>query len=110
MAKYKRILEPNKTIIGREREQERFHDAVASGKPELIAIYGRRRVGKTFLIREVFKEHLALEIMGVRNAKLSLQLANFTTALGKMVGHPVAASSSWTEALENLEIHLTQKL
>jgi uncharacterized protein len=110
MARYERPVGPDTTIIGREKEQERFHKALASGKPELIAVYGRRRVGKTFLIRAVFKEYLAIELTGVRKAKLSRQLANFTDKLGEMVGHPVAPSDSWAEAFGHLKLHLTQKL
>jgi len=40
------------TIIGREREQYLLRQYVESEKPEFVAVFGRRRVGKTFLIRE----------------------------------------------------------
>ena len=46
-------------IIGREREQYLFAQYVESGKPEFIAVFGRRRVGKTFLIREYFKHQFS---------------------------------------------------
>ena len=42
-------------VIGREQEIKRLRDLHKSQKPEFIAICGRRRVGKTFLIRETFK-------------------------------------------------------
>ena len=38
-------------VIGRIPELKTIHHALTSGKPELVAIWGRRRVGKTFLIR-----------------------------------------------------------
>ena len=39
-------------IIGREREQQILEERLSSGRAEFIAVYGRRRVGKTFLIKE----------------------------------------------------------
>ena len=44
-----------KRIIGRQNEQKRLRDLYSSDKAEFIAIYGRRRVGKTFLIRRLFE-------------------------------------------------------
>ena len=43
-------------IIGRKVEQEILRQRVESGNPELIAIYGRRRIGKTFLVRQYFED------------------------------------------------------
>ena len=43
-------------IIGREKEIEEFRHLYDSGKAEFVAIYGRRRVGKTFLVDETLKE------------------------------------------------------
>ena len=43
-------------IIGREREQEVLNRLLAGGEPEFLAIYGRRRVGKTYLIHESLKD------------------------------------------------------
>ena len=41
----------NKEIIGRKQEQENLIRFMDSNESEFIAIYGRRRVGKTFLVR-----------------------------------------------------------
>jgi Cdc6-like AAA superfamily ATPase len=41
-------------IVGRVKEQAILKQQVKSDKPEFIAVYGRRRVGKTFLIKEYF--------------------------------------------------------
>lgn len=43
-------------IIGREEEQQMLERCYVSNTPEFIAIYGRRRVGKTFLVRSLFSE------------------------------------------------------
>ena len=50
---------------------------LASRDPELVAVYGRRRVGKTFLIREYMKPHLVLEVVGMHDQSTAVQLANF---------------------------------
>ena len=49
-------------IIGREKEIKTLESCLTSDKSELIATYGRRRIGKTFLIREVYKNKFAFEI------------------------------------------------
>ena len=43
-------------IVGRKKEIELLQQIVESEEPEFVAIYGRRRVGKTFLIKQFFKE------------------------------------------------------
>ncbi|MDR2472090.1 MAG: ATP-binding protein [Tannerella sp.] len=43
-----------KNIIGREREKKKLEEIFASKRSEFVAVYGRRRVGKTFLIRFLF--------------------------------------------------------
>lgn len=46
----------SKTIIGREKENDLLERVYVSGKSEFVTLYGRRRIGKTFLVREVFKD------------------------------------------------------
>lgn len=53
------------TIIGRKVEQEVLHQRVISDIPELIAIYGRRRVGKTFLVRQYFNDNFSFYFTGI---------------------------------------------
>lgn len=52
-------------MIGRERELSVLADFVNSGKPEFVAVYGRRRVGKTFLIRKAFNDRFAFYTTGI---------------------------------------------
>jgi AAA+ ATPase superfamily predicted ATPase len=58
-------------IIGRQEEKEILQRVAASNEAELIAIYGRRRIGKTFLIRNLFAKQIFLEFSGIHNATLS---------------------------------------
>ena len=68
-------------IIGREREAAFLDRALQSKEAEFLAIYGRRRVGKTYLVREHFQDKgTYLEIMGLQNGTLSQQLSLFTKA------------------------------
>jgi AAA+ ATPase superfamily predicted ATPase len=54
-------------LIGRESEISVLQAALESPRAELIAIYGRRRVGKTFLIRTIYAQQLIFELMGLKD-------------------------------------------
>ena len=52
-------------IIGRKREIEELSNLYDSGRPEFVALYGRRRVGKTFLVKEMFKDRMTFYHSGL---------------------------------------------
>ena len=52
-------------LIGREKEKAALLDAYKSEESEFIAVYGRRRVGKTYLIRETFGYNFAFQHTGI---------------------------------------------
>ena len=52
-------------IVGRNKEQEILRQCYESGKPELVAVYGRRRVGKTWLVRQFFNDSFDFYMTGV---------------------------------------------
>ncbi|MCB9235895.1 MAG: ATP-binding protein [Bacteroidia bacterium] len=64
-------------VVGRDKEIEQLERALQSRKSELIAVYGRRRVGKTFLIRETFKKHFIFEVSGIPDGSFREQLSHF---------------------------------
>lgn len=65
-------------FFGREQEKRQLKELCESGKAELLAIYGRRRVGKTYLISEFFKNKgLYFEITGSKEAPKAEQIRNF---------------------------------
>ncbi len=92
-------------IVGRVAEQARLRRALSSSEPELVVVYGRRRVGKTFLIRQFFGAQIGFELTGTYDAPLAEQLANFGRALRGAQGGPsdLSAPSSWAEAFEQLK-------
>lgn len=67
-------------IIGRSHEQKQLLEVLTSKTAEFVAVYGRRRIGKTFLIREFFKKKpcIFFQFTGVKNASLQDQLDEFT--------------------------------
>ena len=70
-------------IIGRKFEQALLKEAIDNDKSELIALYGRRRIGKTYLIREYFKANLVFEMSGLFGGSLKDQLETFNKELIK---------------------------
>jgi len=99
-------------LIGRDVEKKLLQNALDSGSPELIALFGRRRVGKTFLIRRYLEKHLVLDFAGTLDAKLADQLENFKKALGKAAGNEklYQTQSNWPDAFDQLVHCLTPKL
>jgi len=87
-------------LIGRASEQEQLAEASASGRPELVAIHGRRRIGKTYLVRSYFAKELCFEMTGVCDAPLAQQLKNFVNQMKQATGLKLASPADWTEAFQ----------
>lgn len=90
-----------KSIIGRKNEIQRLKKYIASDKSEFIAIYGRRRVGKTFLIKELLEGKFTFRMTGKENARMADQLLNFSYAMADFFGDDTLPKS-WTEAFRLL--------
>ncbi len=97
------------TLVGRVAEEKILSEALTSASAELIAVFGRRRVGKTFLIRSVYRKQLVFELSGVHNASAGEQLLNFSQAMALAIGlpAPIVAPKNWTEAFWVLREFLT---
>ncbi len=95
-------------IIGREVELEKLNDYYKSGKSEFVAIYGRRRVGKTFLIRSFFKDKFDFYVTGIIDGSKEVQMEAFHTALQRY-GHKGGRAASWIEAFNQLADLLERK-
>jgi len=94
-------------IIGRKLEQAVLKDAFDNDKSELIALYGRRRIGKTYLIREYFKTNLVFEVAGLFGGSLKDQLETFNKELIKRTKRTNREpAKSWFEAFTMLETYL----
>jgi hypothetical protein len=93
-------------IIGRVQEQETLNHLLRSKKAEFLALHGRRRVGKTFLIRNFFHNPSCLffHCTGIQNGSLKDQLKEFARQVGETFYHGVtpAFSQNWLDAFDIL--------
>jgi uncharacterized protein len=91
-------------IIGRKKELDVLEKIKSSDKAEFVAVYGRRRVGKTFLIREAFQQDFAFYLTGVPNINLHQNLSNFHKAIQKYCPNCTnSIPDNWFAAFEQLE-------
>jgi len=67
-------------IIGRHSEKALLEKYYNSGKAEFIAMYGRRRIGKTFLIRQYFRNQFSFDMTGVLEGNKNEQMTAFHMA------------------------------
>lgn len=95
----------NEKLIGRQKEQHDLQEYLATDRSEFVAVYGRRRVGKTFLVRKTIGSTACFQITGMENVSMADQLANFHLSLRKV--YPAARrSTNWLEAFDQLEQYL----
>lgn len=92
-------------LIGRDEERKELLDALETRYSELIVVHGRRRIGKTFLIRSVYAGKVCFELSGLHNGTLKEQLANFVLAFPASA-RPRTTPSSWMEAFSLLNRYL----
>lgn len=95
-------------IIGRESEIEAFKNCLQLSESKLIAVYGRRRVGKTFLIRKYFSQKMVFEVAGLYKGKMPVQVKHFTKTIAKYGYSPAAFSNAkdWIDVFEILKSYL----
>jgi hypothetical protein len=91
-----------KTIIGRETELEIFDECLKSSKSEFIALYGRRRVGKTYLVREALWNETIFYASGILNGARAVQIKNFSKEINNFGGNHLLPANNWDEAFHNL--------
>lgn len=90
-------------IIGREQEIKQLRDLLQSPQSEFVAVYGRRRVGKTFLIREAYQYTFAFQHTGILDAPIKEQLSEFRESLYHAGMKRSNLPKTWSEAFHLLE-------
>ena len=102
----------NQVLIGREAEKLILREALQSAEAEMVAVIGRRRVGKTFLIKKEYGNDFIFEITGLQNATVAEQLEHFNTTLSKYAQSdiPIEKASTWLGAFMLLTTILNKKL
>jgi uncharacterized protein len=95
-------------IIGRVPEMRKLNNILNSNEAEFLSVYGRRRIGKTFLIREFFKDELVFDFTGSKDVALSVQLKNFHKEYLTRTNaqFETQVPKSWQEAFANLADYL----
>lgn len=90
-------------LIGRKREIELLQAMIQDEKSHFVAVYGRRRIGKTFLVRETFHYRFTFQHAGLSDGTMKEQLYAFTSSL-KDAGHQVnTRPKNWLEAFDELK-------
>ncbi len=90
-------------MIGRIEEIKAIRKAYNSDYSEFVAVYGRRRVGKTFLINEVFNYRFAFHTSGIEGGSRTMQLSAFRDALKRQGHSSCPRLTSWISAFSELE-------
>lgn len=93
-------------IIGREYEMQLINTACNSEKVELVAVYGRRRVGKTYLVRQMFNNNFAFSFTGMYDTSRTVQLEQFRKSLERYSQKHVNKLKDWFAAFDALRLYL----
>lgn len=93
-------------LIGREKEKQELLQAYDADESMFVAIFGRRRIGKTYLVREVFHDKFAFTFSGMANATTKEQLQRFYLSLKDYGYNDASYPSNWIEAFYMLEQYL----
>jgi len=96
-------------IIGRKREQAELRKVLESKEAAFLAIYGRRRIGKTYLVKNFFKDKgLFFHLTGIQDALLDIQLANFSVEFSDhfLKGKESPPFKNWFDAFQKLRKEL----
>lgn len=93
-------------LIGRDKEVAILKQLLGSNKPEFLALYGRRRVGKTYLIRQFFQKQKTVffNVTGMKNGGMVEQLGNFAQQIGDTfyAKADITPQENWNEAFRQL--------
>lgn len=96
-------------LIGREKEVRRLKRVMAEKEAQLVIVYGRRRVGKTYLINEFFDYKFDFRFTGSYNQRKKEQLQNFIMEFNRYTKEKHDPPNDWTEAFFLLRDYLEQK-
>ena len=90
-------------IVGRKREKDVLSRCLSSKRPEFVVVFGRRRVGKTYLIKEFFNGQFTFYATGLSDEKTSGQLKAFQTSLLSYGSTEKNMPKDWFEAFMRLQ-------
>jgi len=88
-------------MVGRTEEIRTLDEVMSRKEGQLVAVYGRRRIGKTYLIRQYFKDRFTFYHTGEAGVGFRDQLLGFRDSL-RDYGHPCSLPRTWREAFREL--------
>lgn len=91
-------------LLGRKQEIDIFLKLKKTDKPSFVALYGRRRVGKTFLVKQVFENNFTFYLTGIANVGTKKQLSSFHGMLLRYfpIMEGTAIAKNWFDAFGQL--------
>jgi uncharacterized protein len=91
-------------IVGRQKEIDLLNNLLEQDEASFVAIYGRRRVGKTYLVRQVYKKQIVFDCSGILRGDMAQQLENFWRTLYDKYPKicPITLPKTWIEAFFQL--------
>lgn len=93
-------------MIGRENEVRILEQYYRSDKSEMVAVYGRRRVGKTFLVRETLGNRFDFDFTGIYQISGKEQRRQFQKAITRRSGQELPLPADWFDAFDLLRDYL----
>ena len=90
-------------LVARNKERKLLASALKAGESQFIAVFGRRRVGKTYLVREALAGNFAFQHTGYANTGTKGQLFAFAASLKEYGLQDFDSPSNWLEAFELLK-------
>ena len=100
----------NNNIIARAKECEMLQNCLEAKTSQLVIVYGRRRVGKTFLINQFFEDNFDFKVTGLYDKPKEIQLQSFSKALNLYFKTKSDTPKNWFDAFELLRQYLTSKI
>lgn len=97
-----------KIFVGRDQESSALNDLLNKNQSDLVTVLGRRRIGKTFLVKEVFKNNLVFHFTGIEGADKPTLLNEFAQKIAEYskTNFKIATSQNWLDAFRLLKTYL----
>lgn len=104
MKRKQRISTEQQELVGRKAEIESLKNLLNTNEAELVAIYGRRRVGKSFLIKRIYEKECIFSFTGANNNTTEENLNNFIDLINQLLKPAIAHAKpkNWREAFKIL--------
>ncbi len=94
------MTKQNKVFAGREEEYATLQELLEQPRGELVAVLGRRRIGKTYLVKQAYALRLNFHFTGIKDADKKTLLTAFTEKIIEVTTSrkKIQTATSWMEA------------